>query len=299
LDIILHATTTATSLPSVIPVDISQTVYGTSVNTSTLLLVPNEATDTHGINVAGLDTAVNRSSIHRVFTLGDDAGHLAYIARPIESIPPAISFITSSIGIASQCLPITHQCFPPSLLETNMSWYPPDAKFDCTPAGYPEYRHLGTKTSNISIADAFSVPFSQLSASTDNPGGLVRSLKQNPFTAVYQRHMTRIDYPFETSLVEMLGPGTGVGRFIIMACNMSVYNVTLRFTSGSYSLVNASLLDPSIAAFATHPLVSNGENSLETYYSSGYREKLDVSYPIVARLSSDIQYSILFVKELR
>lgn len=286
----LHATTTATSLPSVNTIKASDTIYGSSVNTSILQNKPSDdGINTHDIISAGLATTQNRSSVHRVFTLADSNkdGQMAYFARPIESIPPTISFLTSSIGLTSQCLPITSQCLPPSLLEVNTTHFPLDAKFDCTPAGYPEYRHLGTKTNNVTIADAFSVPYSQLSST--NSSGIVMDLNRNPFTAVYQRVVPGGDYPFQSSMVKIQNRGTGVVNFIILACKVSVYDITLRYASGSYSLVNASLLDPSAAAFATRPFIRNYENSPTTYYTTGYQSAIDTGYPIVTRLSSDIQ----------
>lgn len=69
---------------------------------------------------------------------------------------------------------------------------------------------------------------------------------------------------------------------------MTLYYVK---NAGSYSLVNKTLAPPYMASFATFPFVRNGEGNDGTYYTTGYADKIDSSYPIVSRLSSDIVYS--------
>lgn len=206
---------------------------------------------------------------------------MAYVVRLSGAIPADVSFLAPSIGIVAQCQPITPQCFSSQQLEPGQSYYNSSSgiTYNCSDAGYPEYAK--------SLETAFSVPHSQFTDDSEiNPPF---PLVSNPFTAVYQNYLQdEMDsYPFKDSLVGV-STDVGISSFLIMACNISVYEITILYNNGSYSMFNETLASAETAGFATFPFV---QNSASNYFGSEYDTKVDILFPIIPRIESDIQLS--------
>lgn len=266
-DLALHSTSTTTAIQG-LPGNTSQ-AFGTSLNQSAVALENSSY-----IQLQGALTAINDSSTHQVFTLGSDDSQMAYIARVTSNLPSDASFIASSFGIVSDCEVITVQCF--SLPSTP----PPgsdgqfDEPFDCSPAGYPDFSHAA----NV------SQPF-MLGTTTEFINGTANAsplpLARNPFTSIYIDYIgdfTNI-YPFQyinDSIVETLH-----GFLVITACNISVFDIQLRYSQGNYTLLDKTLSALDSSSVLVQPLaLFNPQTDTD-----------DSNNPFVLNLANDITAS--------
>ncbi|KAF7977492.1 hypothetical protein HWV62_3452 [Athelia sp. TMB] len=262
-DLALHSTTTTGPLSSVNAVNASSSIYQFGTIVTPFNSSPFNDTISYGGNgpyatrLEGILTSGNRSAVNSVFTLGSN--DLAYITRVNGLIPAGVSFIAPTIAISAQCDSITTSCFNSSQLSGN--------GFDCSPAGYPEI------SSNLFTETQFTVPDDQWSANT--------SIK-NPFMAFWQSTLEDpVDqYQFGDLLVNI----SGTGAYLVMACNITVYDIFLHYTSDTYTLVNQTIATGATAAFVTYPLdeFASGENNRQNAH-------LNETFPIIPRFLDDLQ----------
>lgn len=256
--------------------DTAGSAYGTTLNQNAMT-----AGNFKDLQVEGVLTAGNRSATNQVFTFGSDAGmQMAYISRISGDIPGDVTFSAPSFGIVAQCEPITPQCFSSSAVMDGRPYFNDSVSYDCADAGYPDFVH----PNDVSIYEAFSIPQTQLADSSNaNPPF---HLAQNPFTAIYQSPLLGTTQPYNDSIVAMSGFGTGISRFLMVGCKISVYDITLRYSSGIYTVVDKKLSQPSVAEFLTVPL-----SLYQDDYGIDYLGNISTNFPILDRLQSDMLVS--------
>lgn len=261
----LHSTTTTDTISAANLVDASASVYayGTEVNTTTLYW-PADEDPPIGTFQEGISTAENRSTINQVFSL-DSEMQMAYIARLSSSIPGDVSFLASTFGVESQCGSITHQCFNASQAQ-NL-----DQGYNCSDAGYP---YIASDDQLPTILTA------QSNSQNYNFTGL-----ENPFTVFYQNFLPQTPdaYQFGDLLLNYNSVDEGQGSYLIMACNITLYNLTLQYTQGNYAVVNKTVTEEWATPFLGYPLIQNS-----TDYSSNNEGSINISRPIIPRLVADI-----------
>ncbi|KZP25690.1 hypothetical protein FIBSPDRAFT_1041294 [Athelia psychrophila] len=263
-DLALHSTTTTDTVSAVNRVDTSASAYayGTEVN-MTKLYPPEDLIPSLGTYQEGISTAENRSAINQVFSL-DSEMQMAYIARLSSSIPGDISFLASTFGVESQCSSITHQCFNASQAQDINSG------LNCSDAGYPY------------IASASKIPVVLAAQSQyDNFTGL-----ENPFTVFYENYLLQTPdaYQYGELLLNVNMANESQGSYLIMTCNITLYNLTLQYTQGNYMVVNKTVTEGLATPFLGITLQQN-----KTGYRPDWESNINMSQPIIPRLAADIE----------
>ncbi|KZP25909.1 hypothetical protein FIBSPDRAFT_1041015 [Athelia psychrophila] len=234
-DLALHSTTTSGTVSSVNVVDPLGSVYGTVKcpfdpspfnDTVTYAMVAPIATTLEGIR-----TANRRSTVNSVLTYNSD-DEMAYIIRVPALIPVSVSFIAPSLGISAQCIGITPNC-----------------TYSCGPNGICLLSNCIDYPDITGIGSLFTVDADQWSGS---------NLK-NPFRAVWSSFLD--GPPGNYQFGNLLSNSTGDFSFLAMACNITVYDIFLHYTNGSYTVVNKTTASGATTAYATYPLRSNAATS--------------------------------------
>ncbi|KZP14035.1 hypothetical protein FIBSPDRAFT_1048999 [Athelia psychrophila] len=252
-DLALHSTTTTGTLHSVNIMDPLESVY---YGTIPIPFDPNPFNDTvaYGITgpeasrVEGMLTANNRSAVNSILTLDSD-GPMAYITRIQDFIPAGVSFIAPSLGVSAQCAILPVYC-------------PPDCPQNCP---------ISDCTAPLVTSQ---VPFQSFVVLGDQWSG---SDVKNPLQAFWQFNTGGVDHT--AGLVN----GSNIyNNNIMTACNVTVYDIFLHYTDGSYTLVNKTVASDATAAYATYPLASRYVvNQTEVL------NELDQLCPIIPRLRND------------
>lgn len=277
-DLALHSTTTTDTIPAVNTIAASSAyAYGTEMNTTAFENYLDLDGNAHPSNIQeGISTAENRSTVNQVFSIGS----MAYVARLSSSIPGDISFMASSFGVESQCSSITHQCFNATQAQDLISGY------NCSDAGYDWI-------AGDDITTILTGP-----TTTYGPDSLQTFANlTNPFPFFYQNWLPQPSnaYQFGELLLNNSMNATlrseyedYEGSYLLMACNISLYDLTLQYTRGDYTIVNKTLRvaqgSDNQVAILSYPLAVN-----ETHYNSNTIERINVGYPMFARLAADIE----------
>ncbi|KAF7977473.1 hypothetical protein HWV62_3414 [Athelia sp. TMB] len=276
-DLALHSTTSSIVLPAVHTQDANSIAFGTFVNQSAVA-----EGSSLPITQEGVLASANQSTINQVFTLNNQS-RMAYVSRLTANMANDVSFIAPTLGIESQCAPITLPCF--SQFTRPVSGYEPQTAFNCSPAGYDDYH----QSMNSTVANVLAVPDKAL-AVANNLNGIL-SLNRNPFPLVFI-HFIRdvnddeVDKFQENAMVPAIARE---GYYIIVACNISVYDTVLRYSQGGYAMVNRTLSSPETSSFVTSRI-----SIYANYYSNDYPDQGSYEYEqntLLTTLTDDIRYS--------